>query len=290
MTSGLRTRMLLLVLPESERIGNLLCSLSEPALRTAFLLDYLRGGEDPRAAGALNELCARSARGDPAARAPTLAICILLSSLGEHPVLDRLGQTAAALKLYSLGRLLRRAPELRVPTESNVRTPDYTSGRELSLGERKALARRPSRKEFDKLLRDPHPMVILQLLGNPRLTENDVIRLAALRPASAEALRTIARTSWLCRPRVRMALLQNPKTPSAVAIPLIGACTRPELLELCRCSDCSPALREAARELISEREQPGRSVQPSSSSSSSQRSSAPNVTLDAHASQSGGSS
>jgi hypothetical protein len=144
---------------------------------------------------------------------------------------------------------LRRAPELE-RWQSLPRMPDYGAGRELSVGERKAMARRPSRASFDKLLKDPHPLVIRQLLENPRLTEDDLVRVAARRPANVDALRAIARTDWLCRPRVRMSMIHNPGTPSAIAIPLLAVCTRPELDEIRVSSECLELVRETAEELI----------------------------------------
>jgi hypothetical protein len=178
-----------------------------------------------------------------------LAIVMALVSLADDLALDRLGRLAAELGLPSLGRLLRRAPALE-HDEPVLRTPDYGAGRELSLGERKALARKPSRAAFDKLLRDPHPLVIGQLLSNPRLTEDDIVRVAARRPGNPAAQRAISHTAWLCRPRVRMALIHNPSTPSAITIPLLAACTRPELCEVRSSGECSPSVREIADELI----------------------------------------
>ncbi|HEY8943769.1 MAG TPA: hypothetical protein VIM73_05880 [Polyangiaceae bacterium] len=282
------------MLPESERIKTVICSLREPGLRTAFLRDYLGQGDDPVRVSALDELCACAARGNPDAREAALAVAMLLAALAEDPLLDRVGRTAAVSGLAALGRLLRRAPELTPRDEVPARLPEYARDRELSLGERRMLARRPTRSQFDKLLRDPHPLVITQLLENPLVTENDVVRLAALRPTSGDVQRAIARTPWLCRPRVRMALIQNPNTPSAVAVPLVAACTSHELLTLARSNACAVIVRSTAKELLQERElgepEPRSPAQPSSSSPSSQLSSAPSVTLEAHCSQRGGSS
>jgi hypothetical protein len=247
------------VLLEAERVATVLRSLPEATLRTAFLRDYLRGDDDAEVARTLESLCAAGARAEGAAREPMLAIVMTLASLADDPALDELGRQAAVLSLPNLGRLLRRAPELS-SEEAVRRTPDYGVGRELSLGERKALARRPSRAAFDKLLRDPHPHVIGQLLENPRLTEDDIVRLAARRPVNTEAQRAIARTAWLCRPRVRMALIHNPGTPSAIAIPLLAACTRPELSEIRSSSETSLPVREIALELLGLRSIPPPSV------------------------------
>ena len=132
--------------------------------------------------------------------------------------------------------------------------PDYGAGRELTLGERKSLARSPNRRAFDKLLADPHPLVLRQLLENPRLTEDDVVRIAARRPARPEVALSLARSPrWLRRPRVRMALLLNPGSPPSVVMPLLAACTRGELVEIVHSADSNKVLRATACELLARR-------------------------------------
>lgn len=235
------------MLETAERIATVVRSLPEVSLRIAFLRDYLASVDPLEVARTFDALANASSQGSE--RDVLLALVMLLAGLADDPVLDRLGHTAAAERFDRLSRLLRRAPELG-RSQSIPPIPDYGAGRELSVGERKALARAPSRAAFDKLLRDPHPLVIRQLLENPRLTEDDIVRLVARRPANVEALRSIARTEWLCRPRVRTALIHNPGTPSAIAVPLLAVCTRPELLQVRSGSECSDLLREIAEELL----------------------------------------
>src|SRR6185312_9946308 len=104
--------------------------------------------------------------------------------------------------------------------------------------ERRALARRPSRAAFDKLLRDPHPMVVKNLLQNPRLTEDDVIRMVARRPAYPEVIAEVARHPvWSQRARVRMAIVQNPGAPPELAVPLLRLLVRPELQQVTAAAD-----------------------------------------------------
>src|SRR6185369_16178692 len=156
----------------------------------------------------------------------------------------------------SLGRLLRRAPAppRSVPPPDAAPVPDYGRGRDLTVGERRSLARAPTRRAFDKLLSDPHPLVIRQLLDNPRLTEDDVVRIAARRPVRPEAVTAIARAErWLKRPRVRLSILLNPGSPPSVAMPLLAACTRSELVEILHGADTSKVLRGTARELLARR-------------------------------------
>ncbi len=237
----------MVVVEEAEHVATVLRSLQAATLRVAYLRQYLGDGCAPEVAQVFELLAAARVRAQE--REVQLALVMLLASLCEDPALDRLAESAAALELNNLSRLLRRAPAVE-PTPSLPPIPDYGAGRELSVGERKAMARRPSRAAFDKLLRDPHPLVIGQLLENPRLTEDDLVRLAARRPANVEAQRRIARTEWLCRPRIRMTLIHNPGTPLGIALPLVAVCTRPELEQLRTSSECPALVRQTAEEFL----------------------------------------
>jgi hypothetical protein len=104
------------------------------------------------------------------------------------------------------------------------------------------------------MLADPHPDVIRLVLSNPRITEDDVVRLAARRPVYPDVIVEIARSpSWTQRPRVRMAILQNPGSPLEVTVPMVRLLIRPELRDLLAATDVPAAVRVAARELIDRR-------------------------------------
>ncbi len=236
-----------------ERLKRVLLSLPDLALRTSWLRDFLATHSSNESANVLNALCEDNERGDPQAREAILPVAVLLAALGDSELVDRLRGQADARHLLSLSRLVRRAPPPLVHGRPahELPVPDYGTGRELSVGERKSLARSPNRRAFDKLLADPHPLVIAQLLENPRLTEDDVVRMTARRPARLEVLEAIARQGrWLSRPRVRLTILFNPGSPSAIAMPLLAVCTRNELAEVLHHSESSPVLRSAALELL----------------------------------------
>jgi len=242
--------------PDPDRIRRVVLGLPEVGLRVEWLRDYLTTTPNGRAARELERLCEASERSDPEARETVLALALLFARHGDLAFVHALRRCAEAEHLLSLGRLLRRAPAppRSVPPPEVAPVPDYGTGRELTVGERRSLARAPNRKAFEKLLIDPHPLVIRQLLENPRLTEDDVVRIVARRPVRPEAITAIARSErWLKRPRVRLAILLNPGSPPAVAMPLLAACTRQELLEILHGTDTSKVLRVTARELFARR-------------------------------------
>jgi len=236
-----------------ERLKRVLLSLPDLALRTSWLRDFLNSSSAHENATLLNALCEQNERADPQAREAILVVALLFAALGECSLVDQMRAQAEARHLLSLARLLRRAPAPAVHDRParELPVPDYGAGRELTVGERKSLARSPNRRAFDKLLGDPHPLVIRQLLQNPRLTENDVVRMTARRPARLEVLEAIAQHGrWLSRPRVRLSMLFNPGSPPAITMPLLAVCTRSELSEVLHHSESSAVLRSAALELL----------------------------------------
>ena len=241
---------------DPDRVRRVVLGLPEIGLRVEWLRDHLSASASTDLAFELERLCEASERSEPQARETVLALAILFARSPDEPFVARLRSQAEALHLLSLGRLLRQAPAppRSVPPPEEAPIPDYGGGRELTVGERRSLARAPTRKAFDKLLSDPHPLVIRQLLDNPRLTEDDVVRIAARRPVRPEAVVAIARAErWLKRPRVRLAILLNPGSPPGIAMPLLAACTRCELIEVVHGADTSKVLRSTARELLARR-------------------------------------
>jgi len=122
--------------------------------------------------------------------------------------------------------------------------PLRPTGRPLTLGERKSLARTHDREQLLLLLRDPHPAVVAILLDNPHVTEADIVRIASARPAVPAALTTIAaHPRWSVRHPVKRALVLNPSTPLADAIRIATTLRQQELREFA----ADPSLREPLR-------------------------------------------
>jgi hypothetical protein len=169
----------------------------------------------------------------------------------EHRIHTR--EAAAALELAVTSAFLLE-PEPLEHDERAFEVPDYGGDRPLTLGERRALASRPSRRIIARALLDPHPMVALRLLGNPKVVEGDVLRIASRRPAPPPVLAELARHSrWRGRPRVAAALAHNPCTPHAHATSLLPGLPRPLVREVSEDGRVSESLRDAARILLDSR-------------------------------------
>lgn len=96
-----------------------------------------------------------------------------------------------------------------------------------------------------------NPEVVRNVLINPRLTEELVVRIAARRPARPEPLVEIWHSPrWSVRPTVRRALAFNPYLPPEVGTKIVPLLSIADLKELSRDNAVHHALREQARVLL----------------------------------------
>lgn len=150
----------------------------------------------------------------------------------------------------TLARALSRHGDQEDPDAQRV--PDFGRGRVLTLGERKSLARRQDRDLIARVLRDPHPHVIRILLGNPGLTEDNVVQLCARRPVPPDVLREVFRQPrWVVRYRVKLALALNPFAPLDVTLQLAPHLTAQDQRRLIAAADLPEMLREVCVRMAS---------------------------------------
>jgi hypothetical protein len=122
------------------------------------------------------------------------------------------------------------------------------------LGVRRALARRGDIGLIERLLGDPDPAIVANLLNNPRITETEVVRMAARSPVREGVLAAIARhPRWgTCR-RVRVTLAHNPGTPTGITLGLLHLLLDQELEEIARDGRLSQVVASRAEALLAGR-------------------------------------
>jgi hypothetical protein len=226
-----------------------LTALPEFGFRLGWLGDYAaRAGPEPLAL-ALDELSSQALTGAPRAREALVAAAVFLATRHSSPLLGALRDVARQHALLALDRLVRIGPE---PTESELDLPmPRYSERELTLGERRSMARRPTRLQIEKLLVDPDALVLEQLLQCPGLTETDVLSVATNRSRRGAAFDIlVASARWIARPRIRHAIVQNPRAPHSLALPLVSTLLREDMIVVERTTTVNPVLRMVAQELL----------------------------------------
>lgn len=231
----------------ARSLARRIIGIVDPQMRVRYLQHSLSGMDPSDIAGVLTIAMNGAEARDGDLGALLLALCLALAQ-------EASAELRAAVVLEALGRgqhdtaaLLQPRPAVRV-SEEPLGVPDFGKGRAVTLGERKSIARTRDRDLLARVLRDPHPDVIRILLGNPTLTEDDVVRLCARRPASSQVFREVFRsTRWVVRYRVRKAIVKNPFCPVDVALQLAAHLTGPDAREIVASSEISLPVREACR-------------------------------------------
>ncbi len=130
--------------------------------------------------------------------------------------------------------------------------PTYHASRPLTLGERKAIAAKPDRRLIELACFDPDPTVIEKLLRNPKVTEKDVLFIAAKRPSTGSVLRCVAQSDkWRIRPAIARALVYNPHTPPRQAVTVLHLLHRRDIVKIADDPKVSSEARRFARALCS---------------------------------------
>lgn len=119
--------------------------------------------------------------------------------------------------------------------------------RSLSRMEKIQLAAKAERTERALLLSDNDPQVLWSLLKNPRLTVDEVIRLAKSPFLTFQNAETIVNNvQWMATVEVRAALIHNPKTPLTFAKRILPTLPEAEVRKIARGAATSMALKTAA--------------------------------------------
>lgn len=176
----------------------------------------------------------------------------------EHPenaaASATLRQIAREAGAHRVEELVGGVGAARSPDNAELRSVPIDKERDVTLGERRSMARTSCRDRLDRLLFDLDPTVVENLMSNPRITEQDVVRMAARRPAPPEILRRIFRhPRWGRSREIRRALVQNPYLPTDVAAGLLAVLDRVSIRMLSAEPSVHPLIRARAEALLDAR-------------------------------------
>lgn len=151
-----------------------------------------------------------------------------------------------------LERLLAKpAAETETPASDDDDEPAKTQNawdrlRGLSQMEKILLAVKADRSERALLLQDNDPRVLLSVLRNPRLTVDEVVRIAKSSFLTFQIAEVIMKTGqWMGNVDVRLALIHNAKTPPAFSLRILPTLPDAEVRAIAR-AGTNMALKQAA--------------------------------------------
>jgi hypothetical protein len=109
------------------------------------------------------------------------------------------------------------------------------------------LATKADRTERAFLLQDNDPQVLSSLLKNPRITLEEVVRVAKSAFLSYQTAEVIMKTGqFMASVEVRIALVHNPKTPPQFALRILPTLPEAEVRVIAKGAATNMALKQAA--------------------------------------------
>ncbi|MGQ9693746.1 MAG: hypothetical protein ACUVWV_03255 [Thermodesulfobacteriota bacterium] len=124
----------------------------------------------------------------------------------------------------------------------------------MSIPQKIRLAMVGNREARNILILDHNKAVVMAVLRSPKLTENDVFTFAQQRNLSEEVYKYIARNKhWIKNYALKLALVNNPKTPLPIALRFLDHLQERDLKNLSRSKNVSNVLAKAAGQLLLKR-------------------------------------
>ena len=150
--------------------------------------------------------------------------------------------------LYST---ISAAPAEREETAERKEQNAWEKVRALSRVEKLMLAPKADRSERAVLVQDNDAQVLYSLLKNPRITLEEVARLARSPLLTSSIAELIVKTTqWSVSPDIRSALVNNARTPSLIALRLLPTLPEPEIRRIAKSGGVSQALKQAALKMV----------------------------------------
>ena len=137
------------------------------------------------------------------------------------------------------------------PEPANRNSPQPQVLALLPVIDRIKMARRGTREQRAVLVRDPNKVVAVSVLGSPKLNVTEVEAYSRMTGVQEEVLRIIGTSRhWIKHYPISAALVGNPKTPIAIALPLVTRLNERDLKRITLDRNVSNGVRAAARRFL----------------------------------------
>ena len=191
---------------------------------------------------------------EPLAPDTSLALTLRLVGRGEVAVTSRVvAALPGALALQLDGNPAQIVRALLVAAPETVAEEGAATGtlweqlRKLTPPQKILLAPKADRFTRALLVQESDPQVLLALLKNPRLSLDEVVRVAKSSFLSFQAAELLLKTNpWIANLDVRLALIHNPKLPVPFALRILPTLPDNEVRTISKGAATSMALKQAA--------------------------------------------
>ena len=236
----------------TERLVHDLASFKEKNIRTSIFAESLNRLKAGNMVLVIDDICRRAEEKTPGYQE-------LLFSLIDIPAITAILGYQKMSDVYLLSRQMGYERVTRLlssppPKKRRYSEYDFVEGQGLdhiTSGEKRSLAKGIKKDTLDRLVYDPDPHVINNLLNNPRITERDVLKIASKRPTAGEVLLEVFNNKkWIERYSIKRALVKNPYTPTRVSLGLVNFMLAQDLKEISKDGTIHEVIRKAADDLL----------------------------------------
>lgn len=236
----------------TERLVHDLAHSKEKKIRTTLFAERLGRLKAETIVLVIDEICRKAEERAPGYQEVLFSLIDIpaITSVLGYPKMSEVYLSSKRMGYERVTRLLSNPP----PKKKRYSEYDFVEGQvleHLTVGEKRSLAKGIKKDTLDRLLYDPDPHVIRNLLNNPRITEMDVIKIASKRPNSGEVLTEVFNNKkWAERYSIKRALVKNPYTPTGLSLGLLHFMLIQDLKEISRDGTIHQVVRNAAEEIL----------------------------------------
>lgn len=239
-----------------EKLLKDISSLPEKAMRLERLKRELVSLEPQEVARLLSNIYAvrKSAKG----AAPLLSILVLPNVLKGMLGAQRYRHTYMEADRLGLSRVSSLFTDLSAKKAglAGYDREDNSPMELVSLGRRRSMSKGSVKETLDRLLSDPDPVVITNLLNNPRITRREVVRIASMRPNSKAVLSIIAtHRKWSKDYNVKKAMVMNPYTLPKISVALLETLLVQDVIAVSKDGSLHLQVKLAAMEILEDRDE-----------------------------------
>lgn len=239
-----------------ERVGKKMLDeifcLSENKMRSAALIERFKTVKPETIAAILQEFCNKASK-KRRRYAEIIDSCLDISKMKETLGLEKMSDiymNAKKMGYDSVVRLLMNPP----PKGKKFSEYDFVEGQavhDITLGQKRSLAKGLDKDLLDRIIYDEDPIVIKNILSNPRIIERDVLKIASKRPVKPAILKVISEsTKWSSRYVVKRSLVLNPFTPTGIALGLMNTMQYKDLKLIASTGSLHDEIRSSAKDLL----------------------------------------
>ncbi len=129
---------------------------------------------------------------------------------------------------------------------------------EMTVGQKIALAQKGNKTIRVHLIKDSNKMVATAAIKNPGINEGEIVAVASNRSVCDDVIRIIAQSrEWTRNYQVKLALMNNPKTPLGLAIRYLTSIRVSDLKTLSSNKNIPATLATSAKKLLQKRQGKG---------------------------------